>query len=239
MYGDYEESEAVKELSEEDIKKKKHRRNTAFVIGIVGAVLFVAALITVICIAWPKYAEEHRLKKPVIYLYPETETRVSVKLDFDGVSAAYPEYNDGWSVTAYPDGMLVDGSGEAYGYLFWEADSDTEFDFSEGFCVKGSDTADFLRWALAEQGLTSREYNEFIVYWLPYMKDNAYNVISFQGQCYEESAPLKISPTPDTVKRVFMAYYPCDTEREIPPQELIGFERSGFTVVEWGGACVE
>lgn len=238
MYEDYEGNGAVKEYTEEEIRKRKHRKNTVFLIGIVGAVLFAAAVTTVICLTFPKYAEEHRLRKPVIYLYPETAAEVFVKLDFDGISVAYPEYNDGWSITAYPDGTLADSNGEEYGYLFWEADSDVKFDFSEGFCVKGSDTAEFLRWALSRQGLTSREYNEFIAYWLPYMKDNAYNVISFQGQCYEESAPLQISPAPDTVKRVFMAYYPCDTEREIPPQELAGFERSGFTVVEWGGACV-
>lgn len=35
-----------------------------------------------------------------------------------------------------------------------------------------------------------------------------------------------------------MAYYPSGSEKEIPPQTLTGFDRSGFTVVERGGACV-
>lgn len=178
--------------------------------------------------------------KPVIYLYPETETEVSVKLSTDGeFTVTYPEYNGGWNVTALPDGTLFDKDGNEYSYLFWEAETNAEYDFSEGFCVKGEDTAEFLRWALSEQGLMPREYNEFIVYWLPQMKDNPFNIISFQGKPYEDSAALSISPKPDVTKRVFMAYYASDSAVEIPPQTLSGFDRNGFTVVEWGGTQVQ
>ena len=35
-------------------------------------------------------------EKPVIYLYPEKETRVNVKLDYDGtLTSTYPFYGDG------------------------------------------------------------------------------------------------------------------------------------------------
>ncbi|MDE6726115.1 MAG: hypothetical protein K2J79_10985 [Ruminiclostridium sp.] len=200
-------------------------------------VFAVAAVIVVTYISEGR--KEQVLRKPIIYLYADKALEVSVKLDFDGITCTYPEYKeDGWNVTAYPDGTLIDSKGNEYGYLFWEGVSKAEFDFSEGFCVKGSDTAEFLRWALLEQGLTPREYNEFIVYWLPLMQDNAYNIISFQGDIYEQIAPLSITPAPDSIKRVFMAYYPSDSEKEIPPQTLTGFDRSGFTVVEWGGTCV-
>lgn len=187
------------------------------------------------------YDEEEPIDnaKPVIYLYPEQETAVSVQLDIGGdFTATYPEYNGGWNVIACPDGTLIDNSGAEYSYLFWEAESTAEYDFSEGFCVEGEKTAEFLRWALSEQGLTPREYNEFIVYWLPLMQDNPYNVISFQGECYENSAVLSITPAPDNIKRVFMAYYPSDCEVNIPEQKLTGFDRDGFTVVEWGGSLV-
>ena len=51
-------------------------------------------------------------KKPVIYLYPEQEQEVSVRLDYDGeLTCTYPEYNDGWTVTAKPDGRLTDRTG--------------------------------------------------------------------------------------------------------------------------------
>ncbi len=177
--------------------------------------------------------------KPVIYLYPEEETEVTVTLDFDGaLTCTYPEYNGGWRVTASPDGTLRDESGTEYNYLYWEGVSDIDFDFSRGFCVKGEDTATFLEVALGELGLTRREANEFIVYWLPLMENNPYNLISFQGSAYTDAAALNVTPAPDTVLRVYMAWKALDAPVEIEPQELISPERVGFTVVEWGGSEV-
>ena len=176
-------------------------------------------------------------EKPLIYLYPEEATEVLAQLDYDGeLTVTYPAYEDGWAVTAYPDGTLVDAEGKEYSYLFWEGSSDTEYDFSEGFCVAGEDTAAFLQETLAEIGLTPREYNEFIVYWLPRMQGNAYNLISFQSDRYTETARLTIEPEPDSVLRVFMAWKPLDRSVELPPQTLAAPVRTGFTLVEWGGA---
>ncbi len=178
--------------------------------------------------------------KPVIYLYPETKTDVTVSLDYDGkLTCTYPEYKNGWSVTASPDGTLTDANGQTYNYLYWEGESDAGFDFSEGFCVKGEDTAAFLEDALARLGLERREANEFIIYWLPMMQNNEYNVISFQKESYTEMAKLTISPTPDTLIRVFMAWRGSDEYVDIPPQTLTAPERRGFTAVEWGGSEVK
>ena len=175
-------------------------------------------------------------EKPVIYLYPEQEEEVSVRLDYDGkLTCTYPEYDDGWHVTAAPDGRITDENGQEYNYLYWEGETEQEYDFSEGFCVAGEDTAEFLEDALDRLGLTRREANEFIVYWLPRMEQNEYNLISFQSEAYTDHARLSIQPEPDTVIRVFMAYKPVENEQEIPEQTLAAPERSGFTVVEWGG----
>ena len=177
--------------------------------------------------------------KPVIYFYPETVTDVTVELDYAGeLSCTYPAYNGGWHVTAHPDGTLIDETGIAYNYLYWEG-SDQGWTMDEGFCVAGSDTAAFLEDALQRLGLNRREANEFIVYWLPQMEDNPYNLICFQDDAYTESAKLTVSPTPDTVIRVFMTFKPLDAPMEIEAQELDAPERSGFTVVEWGGGLVK
>ena len=174
--------------------------------------------------------------KPVIYLYPEKETEASVKLELDGrLTCTYPKYNDVWSVTALPDGTLRDKSGKTYNYLYWEGDIKCNYDMSKGFCVKGEDTAEFLENALERLGLTRKEANEFIVFWLPMMQENPYNIISFQTECYADAAKLEVNPVPDTLIRVFMAWQASDTFVEMEEQVLSAPERTGFTVVEWGG----
>lgn len=174
--------------------------------------------------------------KPVIYLYPESETEVTVTLDLKGgFTSTWPPYEDGWTVTALPDSTLVDENGEEYYCLFWEGELNYASDYSEGFCVPGEETGEFLRDILSEMGLTPREYNEMILYWLPQMEHNPYNIISFQWENYDTAAELHISPEPDSVLRVMMHWTPSDKFVDIPPQTFEPFEREGFTVVEWGG----
>ena len=173
----------------------------------------------------------------MIYLYPEEETEVTVRLDYDGtLTCTYPAYEDGWTVTAAPGGTLTDESGQTYSYLYWEGVTRTEYDFSRGFCVPGADTAAFLEDALSRLGLTRREANEFIVYWLPRMEANPYNLIAFQAEDYTNHARLTVTPEPDSLLRVFMAWKPLEAPADLPAQELPAFKRTGFTVVEWGGA---
>ena len=180
--------------------------------------------------------------KPVIYLYPEKTQTVKVQLDYAGkIIVDYPAYDQkigGWEVTASPNGKLVNkADGKEYSYLFWEGDNynKTNYDLSTGFIVKGSDARAFLQTTLSKMGLTPKEYNEFIVYWYPKMQDNAYNLVHFAGQEYTDTAKLTISPTPNSILRVFMVLKSLDQEINILPQEIKPFERKGFTVVEWGG----
>lgn len=178
--------------------------------------------------------------KPVIYLYPKEETEVTVKLRYDGkLTVTYPAYEDGWTVIARPDGTLTDTkSGLEYSYLFWEGECTPCYDMNCGYVVKGEDTAAFLQETLSKMGLTPREYNEFIVYWLPQMQGNAYNLITFQQKAYTDTAQLEILPKPDSVLRVFMVYKPLEAPVQIEAPEIKPFERTGFAVVEWGGAAL-
>ena len=177
--------------------------------------------------------------KPVIYLYPGSEMQVEVSLGLDGeFTSTWPPYEDGWTVTALPDGTLYK-DGEEYYCLFWEGDLQYTPDLSEGFCVPGEETGEFLQDILAQMGMTPREANEMILYWLPQMENNAYNVISFQRENYDSAAKLHITPQPDSVLRVMMAWKPSDKYVSLPPQAVEPFEREGFTVVEWGGAKLD
>ena len=151
------------------------------------------------------------------------------------MTCTYPQYNNGWTVTAAPGGTLTDEKGQTYNYLYWEGETYARYDLTKGFCVKGEDTVKFLEDALDKLGLTRREANEFIVYWLPLMQDNPYNIISFQTDIYTNAAKLEIDPAPDTLIRVFMAWQSAESYIELPEQKLKSPERNGFTVVEWGG----
>ena len=200
---------------------------------------------------WQELIEENRVDydysatfaKPVIYLYPEEDTECSVKVTMANgkLTCTYPEHGvNGWqNFTACPDGTLIFPDGKQYYCLYWEGNGYIDADFSKGFCVKGSDTAEFLENVLAEIGLSEREANEFIIYWLPILQENPYNLISFQRDAYTSAAELEINPTPDSLLRVYMTAKPLDSYMEIEAQTFDSFERKGFTVVEWGGSIIE
>ncbi len=71
------------------------------------------------------------------------------------------------------------------------------------------------------------------------MEQNPYNLISFQTGNYTDHVWLTVTPEPDSILRVFMAWKPLESPVEIPAQDLPAFQRTGFTVVEWGGAEVK
>jgi len=202
---------------------------------------FLIILLSLILITFTGCENDKMTKKPVIYLYPTSEQSVSVKLDYNGeLTCTYPEYKDGWNVIAKPDGTLTNiGDKRKYSYLYWEGISKNQWDMSKGFVVKGEDTEEFLQEKLEYMGLTPREYNEFIVYWLPIMQENKYNLITFAGEEYENVAKLNITPKPDSILRIMMLFKSLDKPIEIEEQEIKSFERKGFTVIEWGGTEVK
>jgi len=176
--------------------------------------------------------------KPIIYLYPEKTQEIEVQLDYDGeLTHTYPKYTGGWKVTANPDGTLFDAKNQEYYALYWEGKPNKDYTINEGFVVPGEQTIDFLENSLSKLGLNRKEANEFIIYWLPKMENNPYNLIHFSTTQYEEMAKLNITPTPETLIRVMMVFKPLDNPIKIKKQNLnsMSKKRKGFTVVEWGG----
>ena len=220
-----------------NIKTLSWQIATLIIISIIG--------IHLVLIVRRGYFFTSKAHAPIIYLYPDEETEVNVKLTLDGkLTASYPRYNEdlGWTVTASPDGTLTDANGREYEYLFWEGDLAIKPDLTQGFCIKGEDTAEFLEDSLSKLGLTDKEADTFIMYWLPQLESNKYNVITFQTEAYEDAASLEITPLPDTVIRVNMLWYPVNSYVDKEPQDLESLNpdtREGFTVVEWGGEKYE
>lgn len=186
--------------------------------------------------------------KPVIYVYSAYDgQQVKVSLDTDNkITCEYPKRDENgvWDVRAFENGSLILNNNNAliYNYLYWEGDGEVDFDFSSGYCVKGSDSAEFLEKILSEIGLNRREANEFIVYWLPRLEANKYNLISFQTENYTNEYQLKIEPKTSNILRVFMAFKGLEEPVEIEAQDIYelnkGFERQGLHIVEWGGSEV-
>jgi hypothetical protein len=181
-------------------------------------------------------------KKPIIYLYPQEKTELTVTLGKpENLTCSYPEYKDGWNVIANPDGTLVDKeNGRELYSLYWEGLQTEPVNMEEGFVVKGTDTAKFLEEKLAILGLTDKEAEEFIVYWLPELQNNEYNYIRFATiEEINANMPLDFSVNPDTLIRVLMQYKPLDEKIEVREQKLETPARNGFVAVEWGGTEIK
>ncbi len=184
-------------------------------------------------------------KKPLILLYPPSDTQVNISLEHaPWFSATYPEYDTTkrwWSVLAHPDGTLIDHwtNQDTYG-LFWEGNPQSiQYDFSHGFVIKWSELRNFLYTKLTEIGLNTKEKSDFIMYWYPKLQEYPYIQITFAWSDYTDTAKLSISPTPDSLLRVFMVAKPLTEYRNIPPQQFQKFERKWFSVVEWGGTIIQ
>lgn len=177
--------------------------------------------------------------KPIIYLYPEEETVLTVSLGYpERIICSYPGYENGWNVLAEPNGDLTDLNTGRYLYsLYYESISVVLFTIEEeGFVVRGSDSAAFLEEKLAILGLNEREAEEFIVYWLPKLEANEYNYIRFASlDEINENMPISFSEEPDTFIRVLMVYTALDEPIEVEEQVLETPVRQGFVAVEWGG----
>lgn len=203
-------------------------RRSMIVLGII--------LVVVLGIVFVMQLKSPVVEKPVIYLYPEQPTHVTVDLAVNGtVTSTWPKSDGRWQVNAHPDGKLTTSDGRSYDYLFWEGRLSTEFPQNEGFVVPGKQSGEFLEEKLTILGLNASERNDFITYWMPRMQANSWNLITFQTTAYTETARLDITPHPDTVIRVYLTYRPLSKPISVPEQRLAPTQRKGFTVVEWGG----
>jgi len=105
------------------------------------------------------FFEPTQVDAPNIYLYPETESDISVSLDFPNgghVNVSDPPYNDGWNVNVTPEG-IIDGE---YDYLFYKAILPTQPNTNEGWLLTTANLEAEFRTILAEQGFAGREGSE-------------------------------------------------------------------------------
>lgn len=177
--------------------------------------------------------------KPVIYLYPEKDMDVNVRVEpKNGLSISEPLYGrNGWNVLAKKGGSLVNSDGKIYPYLFWEG---LNLDYrmpQKGFVVARVDVEKFLKEKLAVLGLNDVETADFMEFWYPKFNSAPYYYITFADKAeFDKLAPLTVTPAPDSVVRVYMDYAPLARPIKVTAPVLVTPERKGFAVVEWGGA---
>lgn len=180
-------------------------------------------------------------KKPNIYLYPETETEITVTFGKPGyLILSIPEYNDGWTVTASSDGTLTDKDKNSYGYLFYEALVKRKaFSTEEGFVIPANKRAEAFSEILASYGFNEQETADFIEYWADYLKDGTdYVMYPMLTEGVDNAMPLTFSVKPDSIYRIWFGFAEYSGD-EIKPPEITPIVRRGFTVVEWGGAVLD
>lgn len=176
--------------------------------------------------------------KPVIYLYPEETTEVSVQVaPKGGFTKTEPEYGNGWNVLATKDGVLTEiSTGKVYPYLFWEGRGGIYETPKKGFVVEKNNVHDFLIEKLTKLGLNDKEQFDFMEFWEPRMNVSPYYFVTFLGLSdMEKIAPLTVTPKPDTVIRILMDFTPIPEPVPVEGYTIRTPERKGFTVVEWGG----
>jgi hypothetical protein len=183
-----------------------------------------------------KYGVAAECGKPVIYLYPVEPTNIRVYVGAN-IKKSEPTYNNGWRVVAYPDGTLINSDNKKYDSLFWEGMGlGTYPEIKEGFVVEHDKIKAALLSQLGELGLTEKESNDFMEFWLPRMPETPYIRLTwFTTQQMDQLAPLNVFPKPDTVIRVFLDFRGLKNDYNIHPQKLESLPRKGFTLVEWGG----
>lgn len=183
--------------------------------------------------------------KPVIYLYPQVETDISLKLQYNGsLKTTYPIYNEGWNVRAFPNGTLINkADNKEYSYLFWDGLTDyseSQLTYDNGFVIASDSALHFLQNVLPTMGLKPKEFNEFIVYWLPFLQANRLNFIHFRtGEDYDIISKNEVNPKPDSQIRIFIEFKAVDSMFNVKPQIFKSLPRQGFTLVEWGGSLLK
>jgi len=169
---------------------------------------------------------------PAIYVYPEQETDMSVRLllpENCRVTYSEPAYNGGWDVHVKPDGTIDD----QFRFLYYEATiPDYELP-SYGYTISSERLAPDLADILSLYGLNDEEIADMIAFWEPVLKDFPW--YAFIPLKADDLIGLEVTPSAESMLRLWFQLVPLQAHVTLadPPNPGV-FERTGLTVVEWG-----
>lgn len=177
--------------------------------------------------------------KPAIYLYPEHPMDVHVVVEPKGYfTLTIPQYpKDGWRVFARPNGdIFIDN--KVYPYLYYESQIDNQFvkKPQKGFVIEYDRLLKLYDEILPQLGLNENEAADFKEYWGRVLPKSPYYFVGIMERNDIDSIePLTITPKPATILRVRLFFEPLKNWVAVTTPVLTAPQRSGFSVVEWGG----
>jgi hypothetical protein len=199
------------------------------------------------------------VEKPVIYAYSDKPISFDLTINPAGkFTFTYPQINENntWAgLNIDQNGKLTDAKGKLIPYLFWEGVNQSKaFTYKKerskwvGSVVEQKDIVAFLEKKLNELGLTSIEQTDFITYWGPRMTNYSSCFVQFLvDEEYDQIASIKCTPAPQNCRRVYLLFTGMDNastqaqtiKQNAVEQHFTSFDRSGFTLLEWGGSELE
>ncbi|NOQ26981.1 MAG: hypothetical protein GQ564_16595 [Bacteroidales bacterium] len=173
--------------------------------------------------------------KPNIYIYPNEQIQLTVKLDFPmggKIVTSIPEYGTGWNISVDTNG-LIDNT---YSYLFYESTQPDIWQRNSGWIIKKIDLETFFRDNMTNYGFYGQEIDDFIDYWIPRLDNYPYFSICPQtADLIDDVIELSFSKQPDNVLRLFYVIRAYD----VLPEKLVeptinSYKREGYFITEWG-----
>ncbi len=176
------------------------------------------------------------VEKPAVYIYPELPGRFQVSLEFGAgirLAASEPDYGDGWDVAVDADGR-IDGT---WDYLFYEIAMRGEPRIPVGWCLPWDGLNEGLESIVTDLGLVAGEKEDFLLYWRSRLPRREYYEINpVMGDDLDAWVKLAVDPAPDSTLRFWLFFRGSDEAVDLTEPVIPAFERTGTTVVEWGGA---
>lgn len=176
--------------------------------------------------------------KPNIYIYGADGQTVRVIMQTPGlIVKSIPEYDriSGWQVQAQNDGLLTDAAGDSYDFLFYESMTErTLFDREDGFYISAQNRTAQWEEILSAYGFSGQEISDFIEFWDAKLEKEDYIMYPQYTETVDEAMPVEIIPAPEHLIRMWFGFELYDGQ-QYQEAEILPFDRTGYTVVEWGG----
>jgi hypothetical protein len=164
------------------------------------------------------------------------------------ISFTYPALDNKWQMTIASNGLLIYSNNKQYPYLFWEGEMENlnyarTDEKIEGSIVTKENVTSFLEEKLTQLGLNATEQTDFITFWSPLIMQNEKSYIQLLvDDAYDVVSTMDITPAPDNIRRVYILFSDAkeiDASFIDSEKNYKSFDRSGFTIVEWGGTEIK